>query len=80
MKIDTIEKARALPLIENELYEEIREEMPDGTIRISNRVRKLYGRGIEGDEIILFIDSDGTPMKVIATESGPAKTPFCLFI
>ncbi len=56
-KISTIEQARALP----EVDASIMFGMP------------IFGGGITGDSIILFVDADGRSMQVIKTKDGYAK-------
>jgi hypothetical protein len=72
--VKTIEQAWALPELDNEFYEVSLETKPDGTVVQHMKVSAFCGRGISGDDIILFTDKDGRLMKVIQTESGPAKT------
>ena len=76
-KVDTVEKARALPEVDNEFYDVKRTiDQKTGVTTVERTVRPFCPRGIDGDEIILFIDSDGRAMKVIGTPNGPAKTEF----
>ena len=72
--IKTVEEARLLPEINDPMFEDETEEQPDGTFIVKMRIRRLYGEGVEGDDIMLFIDTDGITKKVVQTENGPAKT------
>jgi hypothetical protein len=71
-------EARALPEIEDEFFVTTKRALPDGTILNERAIRPLCGRGISGDDIIMFVDADGRAMKVVQTEDGPAKCEFWL--
>lgn len=58
-RVKTIEQARSLPEIR---YFDL-------------AFGPLSGKGMEGDDIILFVDEDGRSMKVVETKDGWAKMP-----
>jgi hypothetical protein len=74
----TVAEARALPEVESAWFETERHMTPGGITVITQTPRKFSARGIEGDDILWFTDSDGRSMQVIDTEDGPAKAPFGL--
>lgn len=79
IKITTVELARALPEMADPFFEEHRETDPvTGITTISRSVRPFVPTPTDGDQILLFIDSDGRSMKVEYTLEGPVKTEFRL--
>ena len=74
--VKTAEQAQALPEIESEFFEITIETLPDGTTVRTEKPRGICGPGIEGDDIILFVDTDGISKKIVYTEQGPAKIRF----
>ena len=74
--VKTVEQAMALPEVESAMWDEVVTTRPDG-VTVSELVpRKFCASGVEVDNIILFVDSDGVSKQVIETEDGPAKAPF----
>ena len=75
--VKTVEQARALPEIRSAFWEFRRETDPKTGITTEHRVPMPFTpRPIQGDEILLFTDTDGRSMQVIWTKDGPAKTPW----
>lgn len=74
--VRTGKQARALPEVSSAFWTERVEMLQDGTKVIHREPRMFFGGGIDGDDIILFVDDDGISKQVIETEDGPAKTPF----
>ena len=69
----TLEHARALPEIHDELFTHTLRTLQDGTTVRESTPRPFIRRAINGDDIIVFIDVDGRTMKVCQTSDGPAK-------
>lgn len=77
MKVTTIEQARALPEVDHPYLDYIYStDQTTGITTTSRKVRPFVPRPIDGDEILLFMDSDGRSMQVCHTAEGPAKTPW----
>ena len=74
--VDTIEKARALPEIDDEMFKIWLEVEPDGRTIKRRKVRPFVVSPHIEKEIAFFVDSDGRLMKVCYTEDGPAKVRF----
>ena len=72
--VKTVKDAQALPEIKDEMFKYWEEIQEDGTTLVKTKIRPLYGAGVEGDDIALFIDTDGRPMKVVSIKEGFAKT------
>lgn len=62
--VKTVEQANSLP------------EISSADLFCDSNVPLLIGGGIEGDDIILFVDGDGRTMTIVETKNGPAKMPF----
>ncbi len=74
--VKTIKDAQALSEISDDMFQYWEEPQEDGTTLTKCKIRPLYGAGVEGDDIMLFIDTDGRSMKVVSTEDGFKKTVF----
>lgn len=73
--VKTIEQAQALPEIDSGIFE-YRDEIDPITHHTVRRqkTRSFSPIGVDGDDIFIFTDKDGRQMRVVGTESGPAKT------
>ena len=86
VKVTTVEQARALPEVSHPFLDErtrILHEDDPGVGRRGDMVREYVTRPycpqpMDGDQILLFVDSDGRRMQIVYTPDGPAKTPFRL--
>jgi hypothetical protein len=72
----TLDEARGLAEIDDEFYERLVERMPDGTDVVRLRVRPFTVRGIEDQDIIMFMDVDGEFKRVVHTADGERKARF----
>lgn len=74
--VKTVEQAMALPEVESAMWDEVVTIRADGVTVKEYKPRKFCAAPVSGDNIILFVDSDGVSKQVIETENGPAKVPF----
>ena len=79
IKVTTVEQARALREVSHP-YMDYRDEVdPKTGITTRHRVAVPFSpHPIDGDEILIFIDSDGRSMQVAYRADGPVKAPFSL--
>jgi hypothetical protein len=77
VKITTVEQARALPEVDGSFYDLVKRLDPEThTLVVERVVRPFVPQPTDGDQILLFIDTDGRRMQVVYTKDGPAKTEF----
>jgi hypothetical protein len=74
-KISTIEEARALPEVSRYIEHRVTDPKT-GMTTVSGEVPKFYPSCTDGDQILLFTDTDGRSMEITYTENGPAKRVF----
>lgn len=84
VKVTTLEQARALPEVESVFFD-LRRTLLErdepgvgkrGDTIIERVPRQICAHPVDGDQILLFVDSDGRPMQVTYTAEGPAKAPW----
>ena len=68
-KVTTVAEARALPEVDGKWWDERRiTDSKTGITTVERVPRTLSPHPIDGDQILLFIDSDGRPMEVTYTQ------------
>lgn len=73
-KVTTVYQARLLPEIDDPYFERSSRIDPVTHHTIIEQVARPFSAApIDGDSILLFIDSDGRRMQVVYTNEGPAK-------